>query len=198
MFVSELEEFTFGEATHEHVNRRKQGYSGLKRSRHGLWMTGLKWHSPFCFAQDDDVGSLVLCQRRYKDVCLEKTSAGWCQVKDQRRWQALPLLNAHIEILDTDLIPLIRTRFGGTEVIFQDDDASCLGAKSVQTFPQERQLNDTAGKQSASQSGIKFNGVNWNKRFISFILQSWSVNSYTSKLESDWWRILISLVNSLS
>uniref|UniRef100_A0A672T8Q8 Tc1-like transposase DDE domain-containing protein n=1 Tax=Sinocyclocheilus grahami TaxID=75366 RepID=A0A672T8Q8_SINGR len=47
----------------------------------------------------------------------------------------------YIEILDTFLIPSIEKTFGDNDVIFQDDNASCHRAKSVEAFLQERDIN---------------------------------------------------------
>ena len=45
---------------------------------------------------------------------------------------------AYIEILDNFLIPSIENRFSDDEVIFQEDNASCLRAKEIKAFLQER------------------------------------------------------------
>lgn len=47
----------------------------------------------------------------------------------------------YTEILDTRLIPSNESMYGDEEIIFQDDNASCHGAKDIKSFLQERHIN---------------------------------------------------------
>lgn len=84
----------------------------------------------------------------------------------------------------------IENRFADDEVIFQDDDASCQGAKSVKVFLQERQINSMTVEIS---SWLKIYGDNLKKKLkkrdynkAGFILQSWSVSCCSLKFEPLW------------
>uniref|UniRef100_A0A4W6EFN8 Tc1-like transposase DDE domain-containing protein n=1 Tax=Lates calcarifer TaxID=8187 RepID=A0A4W6EFN8_LATCA len=46
----------------------------------------------------------------------------------------------YVDILDTFLIPSIERAFGDDEIIFQNDNASCHRAKTVNTFLEKRHI----------------------------------------------------------
>ena len=64
----------------------------------------------------------------------------------------------HTEILDNFLIPSTENWFGDNEVIFKDNNASFLRAKSFNVFLQDRgkRINDTASKKNEFKSDWKF------------------------------------------
>ncbi len=134
--------------------KRKQGYSGLKRSSHGVWMIGWKWYSVMNHesALDKEM-MLELLSGAVLMKCIKMTA--WrkqpnfpthlwygvaCQVKDQGKWQSLPQQSMHKCTLIYIDIPSIEKKFGD-DAIFQDDNASCHRAKSVKAFLQERHIN---------------------------------------------------------
>ena len=57
-------------------------------------------------------------------------------------------INAHMytEILDDFFFSLIENCLGNDEVIFQDNNASCLGANEIKAFHQERYIKIRHGQ----------------------------------------------------
>uniref|UniRef100_A0A3Q3AU23 Tc1-like transposase DDE domain-containing protein n=1 Tax=Kryptolebias marmoratus TaxID=37003 RepID=A0A3Q3AU23_KRYMA len=109
--------------------------------------------SRICIGQGDDAGTFVWCcsSEIFADDCLKKTCRfpqslmiwGCMSGKGTGEMAVITSsINAqvYIDILDTFLIPSVERMFGDDEIIFQDDNASCLRAKTVGTFLEERHM----------------------------------------------------------
>lgn len=159
----------------------------------------------WCIGQGDDAGTFVCCRSNemHKDDHLKKTTKFpnsfiiWGCMSSKGPGEMTILTSTvngqvYIEILDTFLIPLIEKKFGD-DVIFQDDNASWHRAKIVKAFLQERHINSMTWP--ANSLDLNPIGNLWWKLkktgpWQGSILQSWSVNRYSRRLEPAWWRIL--------
>lgn len=109
---------------------------------------------------------------------------------------AVIITNVH-KNFGTSLILSIENMSGNKEFYFQDKNIFCCRAKSIDCFVQEKHISFMTCPANIPSLNLMME-IGKGVLQHSSILQSWSVDLYSRKLETAWWRILFCFIEFLA